>query len=310
MNRYNVFGGVLTSSIPFPELEPAAPAAAPIAWEWSLLVRSNLAAAGGVLLGAEELAAGIHARLFRTAVGLRLEFDDTGTFEVADQGTAITWAPRDGHDPELARVDLAGRVLAAAVHERGSICLHGSAVSLGDTAVAFLAPKGAGKSTLAATFLTTGNAALLTDDTLPVDPSSGMARPGVQSVRLVADAAERVTVLGAARSGLSDKQMFEHLPSALIERRELPLGAIYEIVPQPNAPGDVHVHRTALAAPEATLTLMRHCKLGALLGGSEARHVFDRSATLAARVPVYRLHVVRDASALREVAQTIRSWHQ
>jgi hypothetical protein len=320
MHHYRVFGGVLSSEQEFPELVAASESPAPEddssgGWQWELTVQTGSPPAGGVLAGEEELATGIWARLYRTEEGLRLEFDDTGSFTIGSGGERITWHPRDGHDPELARVDIVSRVLAAAVHERGLICLHGSAVTLGGQggwggrAIAFLAPKGAGKSTLAATFLTVSDAALLTDDTLPVDPASGLAQPGVQSVRLVADAADRFGGLGEARTGLSDKRLFERLPEAMLARNAVPIAAIYELAARPASWGEGPVRRTTCAGAESALVLMRHTKLGGLLGGTEARRVFERSTALAARVPVYRLDVRRDASALLDVAQTIRGWH-
>lgn len=313
MYRYRVFGGILAAPFPFPELqgeervsvsrETAGP-------EWFLRLGVGKPSTGGRLAGEDELAPGISARLFRTTAGLRLELDDTGEFEIEDRGTAITWFPREGHDPVLARVDIVGRVLAAAVHERGFICLHGSAVSIGGVAVGFVAPKGAGKSTLASAIIGLGGgSALITDDTLPVDPSTGLARAGVQSVRLMADAAEQATHLGRGSPGLSNKSMFGQIPADLIEHRELPVAAIYELTPREVSDG-VPVRRVALPAAEGTVALMRHSKLGGLLDGTESIAVFDGCTRLAARAAVYRLEVQRDADALADMARTIRSWHE
>jgi len=57
------------------------------------------------------------------------------------------------------------------------------------------------------------------------------------------------------------------------------------------------------------VALMTHSKLGALMGGVESMHVFDRCATLASKVPVYRLEVARALGSIDSVASTIASWH-
>lgn len=306
MLRYRVFGGVLAAPFPFPELRPddgTGPA------DWTLQVAETSAPdLSATPVGRDELTAGIAAALARTPHGLRLVFDDTGTFDVTKGGAEITWYPTPGSDRELVRVDILGRVLAVATHERGILCLHGSAVSLGGRGIGFLAPKGSGKSTLALTLAAHG-ARLLTDDTLPVDPARGEARPGVHSVRLWTDAAERFGSLGDWRVGLSEKRTFDTLPDSLVQHDAVPLAALYELVPVEARDGAPFVSRTRLAGAQAAVTLMTHSKLGALMGGMESMQVFDRCATLASTVPVYRLEVARSLGAIDTVASTIASWH-
>jgi hypothetical protein len=209
---------------------------------------------------------------------------------------------------ELARVDILGRVLSLAAYEQGLFALHGSAVALSGGAIGFLAPKGSGKSTLAMSLVARG-ARLLTDDTLPVDPATAMARPGVHSVRLWDDSAGRFAALGESRVGLSDKNAFDALPGATVEERPRPLLALYEVVPVPKHDAEQPVRRDRLAPPAAAIALMRHSKLGPLLGGAEAMEVFDRCAAIAARVAVYELRVARDLEGVDTVAATISAWH-
>lgn len=306
MQRYRVFGGVLASPFAFPELRSDV---GENSVDWSLRTGEGPPSdVAGTLIGRDELIAGVEARLFRMAHGLRLQFDDTGTFDVTDDGAVITWFPNAGSDRELVRVDILGRVLAVATHERGLLCLHGSAVSIGGQGVAFLAPKGSGKSTLALT-LTSKGARLLTDDTLPVDPDKVEAHPGVHSVRLWDDAAQRFGAMGDWRVGLSDKRTFDTLPETFLQHDPVPLAALYELIPMTSLAGGALVRRTRLTGAEGAVTLMTHSKLGALMGGAESLRVFDRCAALASRLPVYRLEVVRALDAVDEVAKTITSWH-
>ena len=306
MFRFRVFGGLLAAPFAFPELREDH-GTDPV--DWTLRVESaSPPDRTSTRVGSDELAPGVDATLARTSSGLRLTFDDTGIFDIDERGARLTWYPVAGIDRELVRVDILGRVLAVAVHERGILSLHGSAVALGGHALGFLAPKGSGKSTLALTLVSHG-ARLLTDDTLPVDPKSGRAFPGVHSVRLWTDAAERFAALGQWRIGLSDKRTFDELPDAFVQHTDVPLGALYELLPMERTPGDPLVRRTQLAAAHGTMTLMTHSKLGALLGGAESMHIFDRCATLAASVPIYRLEVARELASIDAVGETIARWH-
>lgn len=305
--RYRVFGGTFVSPLAFPELR-VAPEGDDV--DWTLHLRDDAPPPLSELraIGTDELASGIEARLWRAPDRLRLEFDDTGTFDLADSGRAITWYPSPGCDLELARVDFLGRVLAVATHESGLLCLHGSAVTIGQHALAFLAPKGSGKSTIAMTLAARGGR-LLTDDTLPVEPVTALARPGVHSVRLWDDSAGRFGALGDGRLGLSDKRTFDTLPDDLLQRDPAPLAAIYELVPRSASDLPELVRRTAYPPARGTVALMQHSKLGALLLGAEAMRVFDRCSTVASKVPVYQLEVGRDLAAVDRVAAKIARWH-
>jgi hypothetical protein len=304
--RYRVFGGVLDAPFAFPELR-GADESLPV--DWTLRLTDSVSAAErSMRLGREALADGIFGELYRDAAGLRMVYDDSGAFRVRDHGANIDWHPREGCDMELARVDILGRVLSLALHEAGMMTLHGSGVSLPAGAVGFLAAKGSGKSTLAMTLVLRG-AQLMTDDTFAVAPSTLMARPGVHSVRLWDDSAERFAAMGESRRGLSDKNTFDVLPNDSLQDAPCPLAALYELIPIPAAPNEPPVQREQLDAPAATIALMRHSKLGALLGGSEAMEVFDRCASIASRAPVYTLRVSRDMGAIASVAATIAGWH-
>jgi hypothetical protein len=306
MLRYRVFGGVFATPFPFPELRADH---GKLPCDWTLRVSDTaLPLYETVAVGEDELAMGITARMMRTSLGLRLDFDDTGTFDISGRGSSITWYPVAGSDPELVRIDILGRVLAAAAHEQGILCLHGSAVSMGGQAIGFLAPKGFGKSTLASSLVSAG-ARLLTDDTLPVEPSTGMARPGVHSVRLLDDAANHFWELGHGRLGLSEKQTFDSIPDQLVEEDAVPLAALYLLVPRRASEVAEMVRREAVMPHVATFGLMQHSKLGALLGGSEARHIFDRCARVAGTVPVFTLEIGRSLDAIGDVASMIVRWH-
>jgi hypothetical protein len=304
--HYRLFGGVLNSDIVIPELDPIEPETP----TWTLRSREGEPpGADGTELGTDRVTGEVQARMYRRDTGLRLIFDDTGCFDIGEGGRSIEWV----HAPEVsiddARTDLTSRVLAAALHEAGTTCLHGSAVVIGDEAIGFVAPKFHGKSTLALALVRAG-ARLLTDDTLPVMPGpQPRACPGVHATRLWADSAERVGIGGEGWESTGSKLLFRSLPDEYVSHSTHPLAALYLLSPAREPSEGRMAWRTRLPTMEATLVMIGHAKLAPLLSGPEAPRLFRQAAALAAVVPVYRLGIARDLDRIEEVAATILSWH-
>ncbi|HLQ69559.1 MAG TPA: hypothetical protein VK124_08545 [Gemmatimonadales bacterium] len=335
MPTYSIFGDCLRSEITLPELRRSRKHA-----RWTLrigVIPPPALSDGAELLGSETVMDGVDVRLYRLANGYRLQYDDTGSFDISAEGREIVWSGNgNGNAAKLldaVRLDVINRVLPVALHAAGTLCLHGSAVSLNGKAIAFLAPRCHGKSTLALALSQIGGR-ILTDDALPVEPSvpgrgrSVSARPGVHSVRLFDDTAR--VVLGDPRNWkrvgayplprrdghlLPDdqpaitKQILRGIPLHKLMLRTVPLAAIYVLRPV-RGDGDRPVlSRTALAPVRAALSLVEHAKSGALLGRSEAPRLLDRAVTIARQVPVYVLEIVRDLSRIDEAARELAGWH-
>jgi hypothetical protein len=316
MPDYVVFGGRLRSALVFPELRPAVPGVSGDRPDWTLAVGpADEAFAPLERLGAHRYPGDVEVALLRGARRWRVATSDLGDFDL-DDGGAITWRPRPGAREDLARFDLLGRVLPLALHRDGALVLHGSSVTLGDGAVAFLAPKGHGKSTLALLLAQRG-ARLLSDDATVLRPDADgvLAHPGVHAVRLWDDAADRLAVHAYGEPGLVGRKLVvTGVPEALRAEEPAPLRAVYLLRPpdEPLAPapgaGDAAT-RTRLGATEGAVALVRHTTAGGLLGGSEAPRVLERAAAVARRVPVYALAVARDLARLGEAAAVIERWH-
>lgn len=306
---YRVFGGVLLSELPFPELEAApSPSSRP---DWTLRVRTELPALDAALLvGEERLIPGVTARLERNNERYRLSLDDSGVFEVAAAGRELAWYPRDGAHRGLVRLDILGRVFAIAAHAAGAVCLHASAVVIAGRAVAFVAPKGFGKSTIAMALLQHG-AHLLTDDTLSVEIGNPpRARPGVHGLRLHDDSAEHFASEGSARRALTmDRKLLASFEDRQLARDPAPLDAVYVLNPTASGRALRPVSRALLTPMERALALVAHGKISALLTRGEAATALARATALAGRVPVYSLRVLRDFDQLDASAQEILGWH-
>lgn len=304
MYRYSVFGGCLASALELPGL----PVSSSPDETWRLCVAAGPGGdPTGPLLGMEEVDAGCIVRLHVQANGLRLSYDDTGVFDITDDGRTIEWYPAPGAPEELARLDVIGRVLAAALHLEGILPLHGSGVIIGGRAVAFVAPKSFGKSTLALALVNAG-ATFLSDDTLPVEPGPvPHARPGVDQIRLWNDSA---SWLGATDRLTSETASAKH---TIVMRGQAPcvtpLSAVYLLAPANRPYGEPAACRDRLAAVPATVALLRHAKLGPLVGGAEATRLLDQASNVAHVVPVYRLEIARDLDRLPEAVSSIMTWH-
>ena len=306
MPQYSIFGGRLRSDLPIPELRPAE-AGPP---NWTLTTSSDCPERPeATLLGVDRVQGDVCARLFAIDGGLRLAFDDTGTFDVLD-GSRIIWYPGVAHSIEAARIDITGRVLAVALHTTGVPCLHGSAVSLGGWGVGFLAPKHHGKSTLALALAAAGGK-LLTDDTLPVEIGEPvMARPGVHSVRMFSDTATHFGWEHAPGAQSPDRKgRVDRLPESQLMHERVPLAALYLLVPVEARTDTPPVLRTRVAAIPAAMSLVMHAKLGPLLGKRESAVLFDMAVRISSAVPTYALEVVRDFDRIPEVVAQLAAWH-
>jgi len=307
MPDYQVFGGVLSAPFEIPGLE---------------LDRGNaptwrLEAAGAPapslessILGTEAVEPGVNVSLQRSANGWHLAFDDTGRFDLSEDGRTITWHRRADADLDAARKDLLGRVLPLCLHLQGVVSLHGSAVAIGGEAIAFVAPKFHGKSTTAAALVETG-ATLLADDVIPIqDAEVPTVLPSVGFLQLWRDAAERVAAGAEAVPGAADgpKVQRRWTGQGTGPTQATPLAAVYLLAPAGDDPAAV-VSRSRMPPVQAALALLGQMKLANLVGAEERGRLLDTTGRLAERVSVYRLTVPKGLDRLHELTAALRMWH-
>ena len=128
---------------------------------------------------------------YRLDSGYLLRFPNLADFEVSRDGrAAVAWSVADVSPGTVEHLYL-NQVLPLALSRQGRLVLHASAVAFDGIGVAFTGESGRGKSTLAASFATTG-ARFLTDDGLQLDWLDGKCQitPSHPSVRLWEDSQE------------------------------------------------------------------------------------------------------------------------
>ncbi len=313
MPDYAVYGGILRSAIELPELRRVdyaaqRPSDDDRVWSYSQETLSPPVETNLTELGKEPIYGGVHARLCRFDGGYRVIVDDTGAFDITEDGTAITGYPLELAWPDFVRAHLIGRVLSTAMYLQGVLTLHGSAVVIDGRAVAFLAPKHHGKTTLALA-LTRAGGSLLTDDTLPVNVRQASAMAGVHTMRLQPDTASLLAGAGNRPRTREGKEVLDHMPDAWKHETTVALDAVYLLAPVATLGNGGVVDRQALPGGTAAVSVLGHAKIAEMLGGWGAQTLLEQAALLTSRVPVYRLAVVRDVEALPAVVDQIGNWH-
>ena len=303
--RYAAFGHGLASTIPFPELREAP--GSPVRWRFSA-TPALPEALNERVIGREVIYAAVEARLSVHDGGHRIEVDDTGRFDIANDGRHIRWETRESAWPDFVRAHLLGRVLATTLYLDGLLPLHASAVAARDGVVAFLAPKGFGKSSLALAAVQVG-ARLVTDDTLPVMPGAPVqAWPGIQSLRVHDDVVHALRVDAPGEGTREGKRVIASLDRGQLVDAPEPLAAIYLLAPV--ADGDpAPVAYEALPTPIAAMGIVSHVKIARMLGPAASATMLERAAAIARTVPVRLLHTPRDLTRLDDVALTVLRWH-
>ena len=137
-------------------------------------------------------------QFYRTEGGYLLRFPELADFLVSRGGRTVRGWPVPGVTEQSVQHLYLNQVLPLALSKQGKLVFHASAIEIGDAAVAFMGESGRGKSTLAASFATTGSR-FLTDDGLLVEnvESEWRILPSHPSIRLWEDSQNALIAAGA-----------------------------------------------------------------------------------------------------------------
>ena len=185
--QYSVFGLIVRSEVPLPELFPH-----------DVATNADVSIALGQVREAAEAPPGLSTR----DDALLLVIPGVARYRIAE-GRSITVEAEAGVPDRNVRLYLLGSAFGALLHQRGLLPLHANAVEIGGKAVAFMGESGAGKSTLAAAFHALGYRVIADDVCVVGFDASGdpYATPGLPRLRLWAEALE---LMGRGTGG------FEH----------------------------------------------------------------------------------------------------
>lgn len=293
-DRQRLYGLVVESELGLGQNRPAEPDAVPdvrIRWgEPRTRRRQGPTPAGDLLLDSGSRRYG-YVIVRRPDGSHLLRFYGACDAEVSPGLDDVVVHPVVGADPGISVVLANGAVLAYVLTARGHVVLHGSAVHVDGGAIAFVAPSGGGKSTMA-TLMCAGGAGLVTDDVLRVDLDGGSVptvRSGATGLRLRKGADTLVSLFG---DGAPARHVSADLRQVLTPGGDvpeaLPLHAIVVPVPE-HGVGDLEVER--VNPKQAVFDLLGFPRL---LGWKDpaylARHLGEIVAVVE-RVPVLRARV-------------------
>ena len=293
MYRYTAYGLNVTSDLRLPELTEARPAC-----DAQVTIRREHV---DLPPGRGNPDATL---LWATPTDVCLRYSDAGVFRIRDGGH-IDVDPVEGADDRAVRLLLLGPALAVLLHQRGLLVLHASAVAFVAGVAAFVADKGEGKSTLAATLHARGHP-LVADDLLAVqldDPHVVRVRAGYPQLKL---SPEVLTQLGEEPEALPrvhpDFDKRARKVENVAGEAAHPLVRIYVLEGADSEAID------SLSPQQRFVELVRHSYLAALLEPTGERSVhFKQVVALASRVDVLRLRRRRDLSLLSLVAQLVEA---
>jgi hypothetical protein len=225
-------------------------------------------------------------------LGYRLYARHFGLAEITADGRRVACAPPDVSPWRWQRF-LVGRILPWSSVLQGREVLHAGAVTLEDAAIAFVAPSGGGKTSLAVR-LVLGGAGFLTDDVLALERRDDtlVAHPGTAIVAV--RHAEREAITAADWPRLGKEMGTEEKTYVVVERdpRALPLRALYFLRPVDGADDPVIEH----IAPEPRL-LLSSTFVSGVQTPQRLQIQLDVCAVIAATVPTFTASVNPDAGA-------------
>jgi len=271
---WSVFGLVIQSEIPLPELFPGESNAVP-----DVVIRAGkLPEAGGAPAGLSVVDG-----------ALILVIPGVAKYRIAD-GRSITVDAEVGAPDRNVRLYLLGSAFGALLHQRGLLPLHANAVDIGGTAIAFMGESGAGKSTLAATFRDHGHRVVADDVCVVGFAADGKAhaKPGLPRLRLWAEALD---IMGHNTAGFEhsyvggeefDKFDVPLDPSSAV-RSDIPLSSLYLL----SRADEFSIDR--LSGVEAAEAVFANTYRGAFISAANGQESHWSSAVRLVRsLPVFR----------------------
>ena len=252
-------------------------------------------------------------RIWKLADGgyFRLRYVDGTEFVIDRRGTKVwsTWSA-EGSLADAASY-LLGPILGFVLRLRGVTCLHSSAISLGEQAVAFVGPERAGKSTTAAAFAGLGYP-VLADDIVALSSANGsfFAQPGCPRLRLwpsSIDALARTVGLvpDSLPPGFGNRRYYLDLTRSRyeFERRTLPLAAIYFLAERTSDASAPYVN--GMTGSESVMTLVANTYAAKLLDSAGRAQEFEFLDKLVKQVPLRRVYPHAESDYLARLCDVI-----
>lgn len=220
------------------------------------------------------------------------------------EGKEIVLDPNPDVDEAMIRTFLLGVVLCVLLRQRGLLVLHASSVVINNSAVAFMADSGFGKSTLAECFHAHGYS-ILTDDVLAiqVNEQQPLVIPGFPQIKLWPDAAASFGYQTDSLPLLNSQTVkrVHRLQDGFFEQ-PVPLKKIYVLA------GGTHPEIIPLEAKQSFGELIRHSReMQALTAPEFLKEHFQQCTSIVQQVPICSLRRQRSLAALPELVKLVEN---
>lgn len=238
----------------------------------------------------------------RLSDGYLLRFPGLADYELDTTAESVRCIPVPGVSADTVWHLYYNQVLPLALSHQGQLVFHASAVEIEGRAVAFLGASGKGKSTLAASFASSGSP-FLTDDGLVLEHSDAAgwrALPSQPSIRLWGDSQRALVAEGAPAAPaleFTTKGRFLSNPALAHSNEPRPLKCLYFL-------GDGSAQEPTLQRlppSEALIELVKHSFLLDIDERQMLAAHFDELVSLVAKVPCVRFDYPRKFDTLAQV---------
>jgi hypothetical protein len=250
----------------------------------------------------------MRATWLRNGQYLRLSYAD-GTVFVIDSAYRSIWATW----PEPATVEdtatyLLGPVLGYLLRFRGIVCLHASAIAVGEHCLALVGAAGAGKSSTAAAFAQIGYPVLSDDVVALVGQGEALlVQPAYPRVRLWPESVEGMFGSPGALPRITPTwgKRFLDLngPGYRFQATPLPLAAVYFLGERCEAPGAPFVE--SISAREAIMELVSDTYGTKLLDPPRRAREFELLGRMVRKLPLRRVRASSDIARIPDLCQAI-----
>jgi hypothetical protein len=240
--------------------------------------------------------------------GYLLHFPDLADFFIDGDGRQIKSRSAPGTNDATLRHLLLDQVLPRVIAHRGRVVLHAASVRIRGRVIAIAGTTGAGKSTLAASFLIAGHP-LLSDDGLLLDPgqSGTVAQPTYPSLRLWPQTVERLFA-EAPRMELmahySAKRRLMMNPDAKACLEPAPLAGLYVLAPR--APADTSgITMTRLSPADGCMAIVSNTFQLDVTDRARTASLLAAASLTAQQIPIFSLRLPDDLGLLPDAVNRI-----
>ena len=266
-------------------------------------VSDQRAQSGAAFLTTWKLSGGAYFRmLYQAGAGAQIEI-------IVDRAGTQIWANwSDSVPAEEAALCLQGPVMGFVLRLRGLLCLHASAVAVGDQALVLAGPAGSGKSTTAAAMARRG-LAVLADDVVALREQDQvfLVQPAFPRLGLWPESVEALFGTPAGLPRLSARLDKRYLDlghdSGRFQRQPLPLGAVYLLDPRSSDPAAPYLE--PLSGHAAFISLAGNAYMRYLLDKEMRATEFGLLGQIGATLPLRRVTPHADPSKLSKLCDTI-----